>query len=163
MIGSVWLTVHVGEKAVLSVTNELFAHLLVSSSEWKEITASKHLDTELKGSDQDQNSSALKDHRQPRVGSWAAVPSNPQKVAQGQPHQGIRFRTQGASRRCVSFSQVLEGLALCTYRSFRERVVILFMMNLYRQSCPATRVRWRTRQHLSLVWTYTLCGVQSAH
>lgn len=48
LIGSLLLTVHVREKAVLSVTNELFAHLLVSSSECKQIAASQYIDTALR-------------------------------------------------------------------------------------------------------------------
>lgn len=44
LIGRLLLTVRVREKAVLSATNELFAHLLVSSSECKQIAASQYID-----------------------------------------------------------------------------------------------------------------------
>lgn len=42
MIRSLWLTVHVGEKVILSVTNDFFTHRLVNLSQCEKITVSKH-------------------------------------------------------------------------------------------------------------------------
>lgn len=100
MIGSLLLTVHGGGKAVLSVTNELFAHLLASSVNVNRslclITSTRHSRAQTKTKTDD-----AKDHKVLQVRQCAAVA-----------FQGIRFRTHRTATGSVPFWQDMEGLAL---------------------------------------------------